>query len=151
MRVIQKKSEDQIGRFADWCVGLLPVGLFYLGLALAGHGCPVRLCTGIPCPGCGLSRAYLALLRGDPAGAFTFHPMFWAVPLILLCCFLYSRKQKRSYLALAILLGTGFVVLWLIRLISGDPLTVPEPQKGLFFRSLSGIGALSVRLLHQFK
>ena len=58
----------------------IAVGLFYLLLAALGHGCPIRWLTGIPCPGCGLSRAYLALLSGNLQGDFVFHPLFWAVP-----------------------------------------------------------------------
>lgn len=38
--------------------------------------CPSRLLLGLPCPGCGMTRAVAALLRGDLAGAFILHP--WA-------------------------------------------------------------------------
>lgn len=44
--------------------------------------CVVRAVTGIPCPGCGLSRAWLAALRLDLAAAFFYHPLFWTVPLL---------------------------------------------------------------------
>lgn len=37
---------------------------------------------GIPCPGCGLTRAIVWFFRGDPARAFAFHPLF---PLVILC------------------------------------------------------------------
>lgn len=46
-------------------------------------GCIFRSLTGFPCPGCGMSRAWLAALRGDFAGALRFHPMFWVIPLVL--------------------------------------------------------------------
>lgn len=39
--------------------------------------CPVAGTFGIPCPGCGLTRATLALLRGDVRTAFQFHPLVW--------------------------------------------------------------------------
>lgn len=47
--------------------------------------CPTALILHIPCPGCGLSRATLAALRGDFASAFKLHPaVFVVVPMITL-------------------------------------------------------------------
>jgi hypothetical protein len=44
--------------------------------------CPLAGIFGIPCPGCGLTRATLAALRGDIATALHFHPLvFWVAPV----------------------------------------------------------------------
>jgi hypothetical protein len=44
--------------------------------------CPTALFLGIPCPGCGLTRATLALVHGDFGGALHFHPLvFVLVPV----------------------------------------------------------------------
>ena len=40
--------------------------------------CPLKRLTGIPCPGCGATRAALALVRGEPAHAFSHYPL-WAL------------------------------------------------------------------------
>ena len=46
--------------------------------------CPMAGVLGIPCPGCGLTRATLALLRGDVRGAFRLHPLvFVLTPLFV--------------------------------------------------------------------
>lgn len=37
--------------------------------------CPSATLFGIPCPGCGLTRATLALLKGDPYRAHQLHPL----------------------------------------------------------------------------
>ncbi len=37
--------------------------------------CPLALFAGLPCPGCGLTRATLALLHGDMGAALRFHPL----------------------------------------------------------------------------
>ena len=38
--------------------------------------CMLRRVFGLPCPGCGMTRAFAALARGDLRAAFAFHP--WA-------------------------------------------------------------------------
>ena len=46
-----------------------------------GGECGFRFVFGAPCPGCGMTRAMAALLRGDVAGSFRWHPL--AIPLVL--------------------------------------------------------------------
>jgi hypothetical protein len=46
--------------------------------ALSGAGliaCPFHALTGIPCPGCGGTRALLRLASADPSGAFALNPL----------------------------------------------------------------------------
>jgi hypothetical protein len=38
--------------------------------------CPLPLFTGIPCPGCGITRATAHLVHGDFAGAFQYHALW---------------------------------------------------------------------------
>ena len=38
----------------------------------------------IPCPGCGMTRAWLSLLHFDIKGAFLNHLAFWSAPILLL-------------------------------------------------------------------
>ena len=55
--------------------------LHYTGIFPAGRlasipflVCPFRALTGIPCPGCGMTHALLAIAGGDLQGAFHFNP-----------------------------------------------------------------------------
>ncbi|MEA5420936.1 DUF2752 domain-containing protein [Spirulina sp. CCNP1310] len=45
--------------------------------------CPILEFTGIPCPGCGMTRSFLALAQGDLEGAIAFH-LFG--PLVFAAC-----------------------------------------------------------------
>ena len=78
----------------------------------------LRLFT-YPCPGCGMTRAYIALLQGDLFNAFHSHPMFWAVPLIYLFILFDGRlfRNKKLNAAILFLLGFGFLLTWLWRII----------------------------------
>jgi hypothetical protein len=90
--------------------------------------CPFALCTGTACPGCGMTRAASALIRGDFDAAMTLHPL---VPLVALqlaigwVWYLLTRTGRTQPLSSrtvnAILIGTGLVLLgvWVTRLLSG--------------------------------
>jgi hypothetical protein len=61
---------------------LVALALVGAGMAFVFVGpafCPTALFLGIPCPGCGLTRASLALLRGDFAAALGFHPLVFVL------------------------------------------------------------------------
>lgn len=81
--------------------------------------CVIRSVTGWICPGCGMSRAWLAALRLDWRGAFFYHPMFWSVPIFAVYI-LYDGTLLRNRLwnnwILGILLGC-FAVCYIVRLI----------------------------------
>ena len=47
-------------------------------------GCPWVLITGMPCPGCGLTRAGICLLHFDFAEAWKTHPFIYAVVFFVL-------------------------------------------------------------------
>lgn len=111
-------------------------------LAAAGHGCPIRYVTGIPCPGCGLSRAYIALLHLNIREAFSYHPMFWAIPVLFLACLRYERTRGAWAMALIILLGLGFIVLYVYRISTGDPAVAVDIHSGLIYRVVHGASGI---------
>ena len=44
--------------------------------------CPFALCTGMACPGCGMTRAATHLIRGDVATALGYHPLILPVAVL---------------------------------------------------------------------
>ncbi|WP_054742811.1 DUF2752 domain-containing protein [Cellulosilyticum ruminicola] len=45
-------------------------------------GCPIKYLWHIPCPGCGMTRAWRSVMHGDLKTAFYFHPLFFTVPFM---------------------------------------------------------------------
>lgn len=97
----------------------------FVSSSVLGWGCPLQHFTGIPCPGCGLSRAVVALLRLDFGLAFRYHPMIYVLPpVVLLVLFrqkplLGSERRERIFLWGVMALWAG---IWMIRLFLHDPL-----------------------------
>ena len=92
------------------------------GLALCGAAVgtamlfsPVKLCfmalvLRIPCPGCGMTRATLALLHGNVAQAFAMHPL---APLIVPFAAGLLAAQATSYVRTGAAFGTGRFPRWI--------------------------------------
>ncbi len=59
--------------------------------------CPFHLLTGSPCPGCGMTRACLALCEGDPAAAWRYHPFSFALVGLALAQAVFGPKLGRSW------------------------------------------------------
>lgn len=68
--------------FALACVGCA-TGLFDAGRAIEAMPplCLFHRLTGLDCPGCGMTRAFVCLMRGDLSGAWQMHP--FSIPLLL--------------------------------------------------------------------
>lgn len=90
--------------------------------------CVFRITLGLPCPGCGLTRAASHLLHGDLAASIRLHP--FALLLALEAATLWAVLGHRSHRALPIRLPqriegwalahvVALVALWLGRLASG--------------------------------
>lgn len=97
-------------------------------LAAGPAVCPVALLTGTPCPGCGLTRAVVALARGDLGAAWTAHPLAGAVVAVAATLGVWWVAARRSLTrppsarqvaAVLSALAVALVVVWSVRLATG--------------------------------
>lgn len=119
---------------------LAAIALFYLLIESLGVTCPIRFLTGISCAGCGMSRAWFALLHLDFSTAFAMHPLFWLpVPAAVL---LLDRKHipERVRRAGLVLCAGLMVTVYFVRLFSPNDVVVFAPREGLVWRLAAGIG-----------
>lgn len=78
-----KENKDGIYRL----IGAVSVILLFVLLDIE---CIFRKYLNIPCLGCGMTRAWKALLKGDFGKAFRYHRAYWTVPIL----FIYIFKGK---------------------------------------------------------
>lgn len=96
-------------------------------------GCPIKFITGISCPGCGLTRAWVSLFQLRIADAFYYHPLFWLVPVFVVM-YMYEKKLPKKLLNIVSLAGIlAYVVVYILRMcIFKNDIVVFEPELGLF-------------------
>ncbi len=109
-------------------VGAVLVGLFAFGIS--AWPCPVLHATGIPCPGCGLTRATLFLLHGDIRASLTYHafaPFFLLGAVVVMVAGLLPEKLRSPILGkledferrtgVLYVLSIALILYWLARLV----------------------------------
>lgn len=112
--------------------------LFFL---LDGDLCLFKNLFGLPCPSCGMTRAYISLVRLDIKTAFYYHPLF-ILPLIIAIILLFKNSRfiakiyKNEWFWIIVLLLT--VSVWIIRMIMLFPDNSPMDfnENSLLFRIL---------------
>lgn len=99
--------------------------LGFLFVWAAVFGCPVYRLIGLPCPGCGMTRAWFQVLRLDFAGAFHWHPLFWILPFLVLLFLFFNRLPKKAVVAAAAVLAVLFAGTYIVRMVRLFPHTPP--------------------------
>ena len=122
MPVIWKRIKQDIRQHGT---GILAVVVLYFGMhALFDAFCPSVIVTGFPCPGCGMTRAVLYLLRGQFQRAWELNPaaFFWCVWALWFAFERYIRGRKCKGLTW-MLTGTALfmIIVYMIRMVRFFP------------------------------
>jgi hypothetical protein len=117
-------------RFTIALVGATGLHIALVSLNLPSWECPIFRLTGVPCPGCGLSRATTLLLKGDLAGSLRFHafaPIFLVAIIALILSVLLPKSIIQPAISraelierktgLTVLILGGLILYWLARLL----------------------------------
>ncbi|MCL2754818.1 MAG: DUF2752 domain-containing protein [Oscillospiraceae bacterium] len=109
---------------------LIIVGVYLISAyAITGGFCVLRATVGFPCPACGMTRAFLSLFALDLHGAFTAHPLFWAVPVVgafVAYDKIAPHKINQRLFRIVMWSATGAVMLlYIVRLVLFFPHTEP--------------------------
>jgi hypothetical protein len=109
-------------KFTLVLAGATGLQIALVSLSLPAWDCPFFRLTGIPCPGCGLSRAVILLLKGDFLGSLRFHafaPIFLLAAVVVILTVLLPQSVIQPAISKAERLErqTGFTVIILVGLI----------------------------------
>lgn len=101
--------------------------------------CPVFWLTGVSCPGCGITRSLLSILRLDFVSAISYNPsIFWIIAITPVLMILYCKKQIKPMRMLILITAVIMIIVYMIRfLILHDPFLVFSPQNCALVRLLN--------------
>ena len=125
---------DRWIRYAGICLGLWLMGILV--------GCPLQRLTGIPCPACGMSRAWSCVLHFQFRQALQYHPLFWLAPWLVDLIFrdsLYQHPAEKKYRqwSLAIVSTAMIAVyLWRVFLVPHGPVGI-HLENGVVFHAVA--------------
>lgn len=88
--------------------GILPLGTLAGALPVF---CPFELLTGIPCPGCGMTRAILCLIAGNPSDALLYNPFSFFLIALVTASILPRRWLERTPTAVQAILPRAYAVI----------------------------------------
>ena len=93
---MKNDEKMRLGRILSKTVLVCGIGLAYAGFtSLTGWGIPcwIHAITGLHCPGCGISRMFLALLRLDLVAAARYNLFVLCLLPVGLMLFPYKARQ----------------------------------------------------------
>lgn len=107
----------------------------YGTLQIFGITCPIKFVTGVSCPGCGMTRAYLSLLKLDFRSAYYYHPLFILPALGLLIYIFKDKFSKKTLRALEVFFIIMFLTVYVFRMMDPrDSIVVFRPWESIFYR-----------------
>ena len=133
-------KEIFLKKCVDAAIVVLAIVILYVFFHIAGIGCLIKFLTGISCPGCGMTRAWISMLRFHFKKAFFYHPLvLLPIPGALIFLLKY-RLNTKVYKTLVYLMIVIFLTAYFIRMAQdGNGIVVFEPENGLVYRILHHI------------
>ncbi len=101
--------------------------------------CPIKFFTGICCPGCGMTRALLSILRLDFTAALHYHPAIFIMPLAAVIFIMRKKINPTAIRVLLVLFILILLVIYIYRLLNGSDVVYVDFERGIIYKILESI------------
>lgn len=113
----------------NYGIGFFMIILYFLLMRKWFYSsCPIVVLTGFPCPGCGMTRAMILILKGSFDSAWRLHPFSYAWLVYGVVFFIRRyifQKECRSILKYLLIIVVGMVVFYVYRMVTVFPNEAP--------------------------
>ncbi len=113
------------------------IALAIIILILSFYRCPLYFFLGIPCPFCGMTRAFLCVLNGEFMESFYFHPLW---PLVIVAGIIFIlvkikilKLSGKAVNILAFIAAFLFLLCFILRHVYHSPIVQIDLSKGILF------------------
>lgn len=114
--------------------------LYFLMILLVFYKCPFKFFLGVPCFGCGMTRALISCLHLDFKAAFSYHPLFGFVIItaIIWCLNRFGIKpiSRQITIPLWVALCVLFIIVYFFRLFIGSDIVYIDFTEGIIYKVL---------------
>ena len=107
------------------------IAIFYM----LDIGCIFKKLSGLSCPGCGMTRAWLSLFKGDIGKAFYYHPLFWMIIVIPAITLIRKRISDSLFNGILICCIVLLMGCYLIRLFGDSDIVSFNPYNSLIIKA----------------
>jgi len=121
----------------DWLPCLIAITFLYGIFGILGIGCLIKFLSGASCLGCGMTRAWIAVIHFDIKKAYEYHPLF-PLPLFWLIVFICRKRLNAKLVRILFYISIAmFFEVYIVRLIDKtDKVVTFNLQDGLIYKLL---------------
>ena len=131
---------------SEFVISIVAIVTLYGFFTLVGIGCPIKFVTGISCAGCGMTRAWISLLRGDVKEAFNYHCLFILPLLYVIILVLRKKIPDRAYKIICFIMISMFVGVYIVRLLNpNDTVVNVDITNGFLYKLIATLKNMCMR------
>ena len=124
------KYKKKVMELGELCLAGVLLFIFYRRI-----GCPIKVMTGVSCAGCGMTRAWIALLQLHWREAYEYHPLFWLPIVFVVVLILKQYGHETLFRRTVVVLVVLFCIVYVMRMLDpSDNIVVFRPKDGYFYR-----------------
>lgn len=111
----------------------ISICIYCIWMRLLHITCPIKWLTGISCPGCGMTRAWIQILQGHIGSACYYHPLWWIPPIFLIVYLFKSKIKEKTYKRILYVFIGFFICAYLYRFTLEQDIVVFAPQQSIIY------------------
>lgn len=114
-----RRIKDDIWIYAQIAVGIC--AYIFVKAVVFKSQCPIYNTFGVPCAGCGMTRALKYLIQGDFVQSFEANPFLIPIALVLIYCFVFRYvlgKKIPYWIPMLVVLAVAMIVFNVFRIVT---------------------------------